>query len=97
MRRGARSRPVDRTADQPRARQTATIPGGHCGTFGEHARLAGARHRALVDLAQVAGKQREAVGVVAEQVAFDRHLGDRPGHRLSEPGTLQQRLREIGQ
>jgi hypothetical protein len=49
------------------------------GKIREHPRLARLRHAALLDFREVAREQREAVRVVAEQVAFDEDLGDGPG------------------
>ncbi len=42
-------------------------------------RLARLRHRALLDLGEVGGEQREAVRRVAEEVASDEHVGDVAG------------------
>jgi hypothetical protein len=41
----------------------------------------------------IPAEQRQPVGVVAEQVALDQHLGDVLGERLFEPRGLQQALR----
>jgi hypothetical protein len=54
---------------------------------------AGRGHRALLELAEVAGEQREAVGVVAEQVALEQYLGDVLGERRLEARGLEQPLR----
>ena len=73
---GHRRGGVERAQRQPRPRQPAAVPRLHGGARVDDLRLAGLRHRALLDLGEVRREQRQAVRRVAEQVAVDQHGGD---------------------
>ena len=54
--------------------------------------LAGLRHRALLDLAEVGREQREAVRRVPEEVAGDQHVGDVARDVVAHADAAQERV-----
>ena len=60
---------------QPRTRQALAVP-GHCGrVVRHHQRLAFFAHLARLQFGQIRGEQGQAVRGVAQQIAFQQHVG----------------------
>ena len=80
---------------EPGAGQAAAIPEQGRGAVGDDRDIAAGLQDALVDLAQVGAEQGEAVGVVAEEIAFDEDAGDRMRLLLVRAARLELRCGPI--
>ena len=67
-------RQLERPQGEPRSGKSQPVPGHGRRKICQHPRLSRLRHRTFFDLAQIDRQQREPVGVVAEQIAFDENF-----------------------
>jgi hypothetical protein len=88
---GALCGQIDGLQHQPRTRQALAVP-GHCGrVVRHHQRLALFAHLARLQLGQIRGEQGQAVRVMAQQIAFEQHIG----HGVRFVGWQASRLQKL--
>ena len=75
---------------QPRAGKALAVPGGAGAALVHHFIFARARHAAAFDFGEIRRQQRQAVGIVAQQIAFDQDVRDVARDFGIEPGVRQQ-------
>src|SRR5690606_27745016 len=68
--------PSQRAPHQPGAWQPVAIPGGNAVARRQDARFAAKRHAAVLQLRQVTSEQRQAMGVMPQQVSLDQDFSN---------------------
>jgi len=72
--RHAIEREIDGLRDEPDPRQPPAVPAHTSASVGDHLGFARLRHRAALNLLQVARRERQAVRRVAHQIGLDEHV-----------------------
>jgi hypothetical protein len=72
---GALCGQIDGLQHQPRTGQPLAVPGHCCRVVRHHQRLALLAHLARRQLGQIRGEQGQAVRGMAQQIAFQQHIG----------------------
>ena len=76
---------IDGLQHQPRTGQALAVP-GHCSrVVRHHQRLALLAHLARLQLGQIRGEQGQAVRGMAQQIAFQQHVGHGLGFVRRQP------------